>query len=59
MSDFIFGALLAVAFGMVSVGSEQLIHGAGLIVGGVLLALWSWLLFGDLPGTADPDEADG
>lgn len=43
MREVIFAALLAVAGGLVTAGAWSFHRGLGLIVGGVLLAGWSWL----------------
>lgn len=55
MSDAIFAALLAVGFTMIAIGAGQIANGADLIVGGLLLTAWAWLVFGEI-GTGDTDE---
>lgn len=45
---FILGLLLFVALAVVSVGAGCVTPAAGLITGGILLAGWSWLFFGDV-----------
>lgn len=45
--DAIFAAVLVVASVMISVGVALYAFGAGLAVGGVLLAVLGWLLLGD------------
>lgn len=45
MRDRIFAALLAVAGGFIGSGVAQWSIGAALVVGGVLLAAWSFLVF--------------
>lgn len=46
MRDVIFAVVLAVAAVMVSVGVGMYTFGAGLVVGGVLLAGLAWLILG-------------
>lgn len=46
--EWILGVLLAVAAGLVIYGVALLSAAAGFVVGGVLVALWSWLLFGEV-----------
>lgn len=47
MRVWIFAALLAVAAVLVTVGAASFHSGAGKIVGGVLLAVWAWLVLAD------------
>lgn len=47
MREWIFAALLAVAACMVTAGAWRVASSAGLAVGGVLLALWSWMALAD------------
>lgn len=47
MKDLIFAAVLAIAFGLITAGAATFSTGAGYIVGGVLLTVWSMLLLGD------------
>lgn len=47
MNDAIFAVLLAVAATLVSLGAAELHFGAGLVVGGILLAAWAWLVLDD------------
>lgn len=47
MKDLIFAAVLAAAFGLITAGVATFSAGAGYIVGGVLLAVWSALLLGE------------
>jgi hypothetical protein len=56
MTDAIFAALLAVAALLVSFGAAEFHDGAGLAVGGVLLAAWSWLVLGDDDEPGDSDS---
>lgn len=50
MREQIMAGLLAVAAALVVAGVLRFSTGAALIVAGVLLALWSWLVFGEVPG---------
>lgn len=56
MTDAIFAALLAIAATLVAFGAAAFHEGAGFIVGGVMLAGWSWLVLGGdgSPGDATP-----
>lgn len=47
--------LLAVAAALIVAGVAEFSAGGAFIVAGVLLALWSWLIFGEVPGA----EGDG
>lgn len=53
MSDVPLAALLLVAFTMCAMGAGTFSVGAGLMVGGFLLSIWAWLLFGELPDSQD------
>jgi hypothetical protein len=46
--EWIFAALLFIAGCIVVAGFATFHDGLALVVGGVLLAGWSWLVFGDL-----------
>lgn len=46
--ELLFAVLLLIAAGLVTVGAWRLDQSVGLIVGGILLAGWSWLLLGDI-----------
>lgn len=51
MREWILGVLLAVAAAAVVAGVALSVSvGVALIVGGVLLGLWSWLMFGEVAG---------
>ena len=43
----VFACVLALAAAAVTVGASIMHHAAGWVVGGVLAALWSWLILGD------------
>lgn len=47
MRELIFAILLALAGAAVTVGAALIVTPAGWIVGGVLLAAWSWLVLSD------------
>lgn len=53
---WIFAALLLVSSGLVVAGVAAWSEPAGLVVGGVLLAVWGWLVLGDLPTGARPAD---
>lgn len=59
MRTAVFAALLAVSAGLVAIGVGMVAVPAGLVVGGVLLAGWSWLLLASLPAAVDggPEDA--
>jgi hypothetical protein len=40
--------LLLVAAGLITAGAARFSTGAAFIIAGVLLALWSWLIFGEV-----------
>ena len=48
MREVVLAFLLAVACGLVVVGAALLYGPAGFMAGGVLLAGWSWLTFGEI-----------
>lgn len=48
MRERIFAVLLALAAGAVVMGVLHFSPGAAWIVGGVLLGLWTWLVFGEV-----------
>jgi hypothetical protein len=48
MRALILAALFAAAAVLVVVGAAMVARPAGFIVGGVLLAGWSWLVFGEV-----------
>lgn len=48
MRERILAFLLAVAAGLVAIGVASFSRGASLIVGGVMLAGWSWLMLGEV-----------
>ena len=56
--EWIFAALLAVAGSLITYGAALAWEPAGFIVGGVLLALWSWSLLAgpDAPSIAATDD---
>lgn len=45
--EALFALLLLAAAGLVTVGAAVVHESAGLIVGGVLLAAWSWLILAE------------
>lgn len=47
MRELLFAAALLAAASSVTVGVALLLPAAAWIVGGVLFALWSWLVLGD------------
>jgi hypothetical protein len=47
--EAILALLLAVAATMVVVGAAQLAEPVAWILGGLLLAVWSWLILADIP----------
>ena len=49
MREWILGGLLAIAAGLVVAGFAQFSTRVALIVGGVLLAVFAWLVFGEVP----------
>lgn len=59
MSERVLAALLFVAFSMVSAGVGWYSPGAGVVAGGLLLAVWSWLVFGDVDVPGADGEVDG
>lgn len=40
-------ALTAAGYGLIALGAAVLHRGAGLVVAGILLALWAWQALGD------------
>lgn len=50
--EWIFAVLIFVAGVLIVAGFATLHVGLALVVGGVLLAGWSWLVFGDLKSEA-------
>lgn len=48
MKDALFAVALAAAFGLVTAGAHTFSHGAGLIVGGVLLAVYAAIVLGEV-----------
>lgn len=48
MKEQTLAVLLLVAAGLIVAGAAQFSTGASLIVAGVLFALWSWLIFGEV-----------
>ncbi len=48
MREWILGCLLAVAGLLVVVGAALVSAAAAFVVGGVLLALWAWMFFGEI-----------
>lgn len=48
MREQTLAVLLATAAALIVIGVAHFSTGAAFITGGVLLALWSWLLFGDV-----------
>jgi hypothetical protein len=56
VSERILPVLLAVAAGLIVIGVALVSDVAAFVVGGVLLATWAWLFFGDVPDDDDGDE---
>lgn len=56
MREWILGALLAVAAGLVVVGAAMASTALAFVVAGVLLAGLAWLLFGELGGDDEVGE---
>lgn len=48
MREWILGGLLALAGTLIVAGAHRFSTGAALVAAGVLLAVWSWLMFGDV-----------
>lgn len=48
MRELILAALLAIAAGLVVAGAVAWSVPAGLVVAGIVLALWSWLILGEV-----------
>jgi hypothetical protein len=48
MKEQTLAVLLLVAAGLIVAGTARFSTGAALIIAGVLLALWSWLVFGEV-----------
>lgn len=48
MREQLLAVLLAMAAALITAGIATFSTGAGLIVGGVLWGLWSWLIFGEV-----------
>ena len=53
MRERILAVLLALAAGLVVVGAALASEVAGFVVGGVLLAAWSWLVLGEVADEAN------
>ena len=53
MRERILAVLLALAAGLVVVGAALASDAAGFVVGGMLLAGWSWLILGELGEEVD------
>lgn len=57
-TEVAFSALVAVSFGLITAGAVWFSIGLGLIVAGVSVAAWSWLILGGEPNEpAAPDDA--
>lgn len=56
--EWLFAGVLLAAGALVVGGCATVSRGLGLVVAGVLLAGWSWLILGELDGPApsEPDE---
>jgi hypothetical protein len=50
MRERIMAFLLAVAAGLITIGAFRCADFAGFIVAGILLGVWSWLVFGEVDG---------
>jgi hypothetical protein len=50
MREQIMAGLLALAAVLIVIGVAKFSTGAALITAGVLLGLWSWLIFGEVEG---------
>lgn len=48
MRELVFAVLLVVASAAIVTGAAMLSLGAGWITFGMLLAVWSWLIFGEV-----------